>query len=286
MAMPMATAPAPARMRLGWALTPHATCVDGWTWSVRDRPGLGADIALALAFVLWGCAAWFRSPWSRHLGVLSAGAAIAVVAIVGATTVSGVETHLEAGYWTWLASAVALCAAFVIQQGPERPAAGESVPRDDIERGRIGLATCCGVLGGLPIALSHALLSTPNGGWMSSRVSHPLVDPGTSLVSRLGLDLHSILECLVIGSVVLFVVAIRTRWTLWRWMGAVTSLGLAAGTFARPAPWIPPHVDVALTDVLWRGPPLLLVAAFALLPECTGADAPPAEERRRRGARR
>jgi hypothetical protein len=276
--------------------------VDGWTCAISYAPTGANNVFLASAFIVWGCAVWFRCVWARWIGLLMSAVTVALFALIGA--VPGFEgiQRLRTGYWVWLASSIAVFAAFALLPGPVRPPPGESLPREDVDLGRSRLGAIFGGAATVILLVAHFLVPSIVGcevkhgdapsdqtgeyetgpfhsSGRSARIvtrpdgskrevkEHSLHVLGPVALRQFGELKSGVHEFAALWLPLLFVAAIATRRRVWRWTGCAlaASVALAALTLV-DTPWSCSSFGLAPLELVWWGTPLLFLVAFALLP--------------------
>ncbi len=282
--------------------------VDGWTCAISYGPTGANNVFLAAAFVLWASAVWFRSVWARWIGIVTASVTVALFALIGA--VPGFEgiKRLHPGYWVWLSSSIAVLAAFALLPGPVRLPPGESLPREEVDRGRTRLAAIFGAAATVILLAAHLLVPSIAGyevrygdgpsdeaGEYETGPMHSSSSATTRTITRADgtkLELKErsvhvlapvafrqfrnfpsgVHEFVALSLPLLFAAAIATRRRAWRWTGGALAAGVAlvAATLV-DTPWSCSSFGMHPLQLVWFGTPLLFLAGFALLPPVRGA---------------
>ena len=287
--------------------------VDGWTCAICYGPTGANNIFLAVAFVPWGLALWFRSVWARHLGAIFAAVTAALFTLIGAWPGFEAITRLHSGYYVWLASSLAVLASFLVLPPPVRLPPDEPLPRDKIDRGRARLAAIFGVVATVVLLVTHTLVPTvvssypvpgdwesdssgtyetgpfqTSSGPMTERVPRPggkFVDRtyyfvnlvGPVLTRQLGVPRSAAHEFALMTMPLLLAAALATRRRVWRWtgVGVAVATGIAAAVLV-DVPWSLSWYGMHPLQLVWWGTPPAFLAAFLLLPPARAAPVTPA----------
>jgi hypothetical protein len=276
--------------------------VDGWTAATHFWPTAVTNAFLALAFLVWALAHWFRRRWAWKVGVGLSIVAATFHTLIGAWPGFAGIRALHAGYWLWSVATTCVLLAFLFLPPPRR---GE-LTRDETDRGRAGLAWTLAGAATVALVGAHFFLPTALGAeWRPGvpqegdrftgyafgpvRVSH--YDPaitetrlltersyprltgryvavrGTVVERQMGETTTALVETTLLLLPVLFLVAATTRRRAWRVAAVVAALAVAVATPLLDDPWpwsgFAPHP----LQVLWWGTPTLFVVAAALLPQ-------------------
>lgn len=277
--------------------------VDGWTCAICYGPTGANNVFLAASFVPWGLAVWFRSVWMRHLGAIFAAVTVALFALIGSWPGYEGITKLHSGYYVWLSAPIVVLASFLVLPAPVRLPPDESLPRAEIDRGRVRLAAIFGVIAVATVLVTHLFVPTvvasvqvpgdaendragtyetgpfrTSSGPQAEKIPLPdgtfverkwhnvnVVAPvAESQFARSGPGVH---EFAMLTMPLLFAAAIATRRRVWRWGGAAVAAGtgLTAATCVH-VPWSLSSYGIHPLDLVWWGTPAAFLVAFLLLP--------------------
>lgn len=286
--------------------------LDGFTCAVHYGPTAASNGFLALAFVVWGAAVWFRSVWAWYVGAAMSVIAFLHHAFIGA--MPGFENieRVHSGYWTWLAATATVAVSFLVLPKPVRPPPGEPLPVADRDRGRVRLGVIFGAAASAVLLVTHLFLPVPIGalrvpgpppegadtGWYGNgptrssavttqlTVTHP---DGTKdelpfhyeefrappAVAQFRGGASGALEFALLSLPLLVLASAATRRRAWRWIGAATSAAcVLAATVWIELPWPCSGITPRPLDIVWKATPSMFAAAFLLLPPRRAQSAP------------